>query len=423
MIIDLTIKNFRSIKEEQTFSFYAEKSLNHFKDNIAYPGDGNIGVLRSSGVYGANASGKSNMLLAFEALRFMVCQSGDLKDDDIIEPYEPFRLSKSTSNEPTLFEIEFFTLENIRFVYRIEFDSKEIKFESLDFYPSLKKANLFTRNGKKSWKDVKFGSTYKGGKKQYAFFSNNSYLSKAGNSADSPEIIRTVYNFFRKSVLHLNPDESYNLSKWKDDKVLVGKIARILMKVDTGITGIQFKENTDIDHFKFPSDIPDSLKNHIIKDLKKQAWFTHETEEGDVELFSESIESSGTRKLFNMLPLLMKTFDEGSVLILDELDQSYHSHLAELIIKLFNNPLINKNNSQLIFSTHNLNLMSPELFRRDQIWFSEKSKGATKFYSLDEYDKSTVKSNSPFGKWYEEGRFGAIPNIDINVIASILKGE
>jgi len=423
MIIDFTIRNFRSIKEEQTFSFYAEKSLNHLKNNIAYPNEGKIGVLRSSGIYGANASGKSNILLAFEALRFMICDSGDLKDGDVIEPHEPYRLSQDTRNKPTAFEVEFFTKESVRFVYKIEFDSKEIKFESLDFYPSIKKANIFIRDGNQSWKDVKFGSSFKGGKKQFAFFSNNSYLSKAGNSADAPDIIRTVYNFFRTNLLHLEPDESFNDNNWKNDTKLITKMARVLTKVDTGIIGIELIDNSKIEDLKFPSTIPDSLKKHIINDLKQQPWFNHETEDGDVESFSENLESSGTRKLFNMLPLLMRTFDQGSVLILDEIDQSYHSHLAELIIKLFNDPLINNNNSQLIFSTHNLNLMSPDIFRRDQIWFAEKLKGATTFYSLDEYDKDTVKSSSPFGKWYEEGRFGAIPNIDINAIANILKEE
>ncbi|MDO6487886.1 ATP-binding protein [Colwellia sp. 6_MG-2023] len=422
MIIDFTIQNFRSIKKEQTFSFYAQKSLNHHTDNIAYPDGGKIGVLRTSGIYGANASGKSNMLLAFEALRFMICRSGELKEGDIIEPHEPFRLSKETINAPTVFEIEFFTIENVRFIYKIEYNSTEIIFESLDFYPSIKKANIFTRYGGLSWKDVKFGSSFKGGKKQFAFFSNNSYLSKAGNSADAPDIIRTVYNFFRKNLLHLEPDENFHDNEWKNDAVLINKMAKILTKVDTGITGIELKENSQVKGLDFPSGIPESLKKRIISDLKLQPWFNHKTEDGDVELFSENMESSGTRKLFNMLPLLMKTFEKGSVLILDEIDQSYHSHLAELIIKLFNNPLINRNNAQLIFSTHNLNLMSPQIFRRDQIWFAEKLKGATTFYSLDQYDKDIVKSNSPFGKWYEEGRFGAIPNIDIKTIANILKG-
>ena len=116
MIIDFTIKNFRSIKDEQTFSFYAEKSPDHFKDNIAYPSNGKIGVLRTSGIYGANASGKSNVLLAFESLRYIVTYSGDLKEDDLIEEYEPYRLSQKTINEPVSFEMEFFSDEDVRFI-------------------------------------------------------------------------------------------------------------------------------------------------------------------------------------------------------------------------------------------------------------------------------------------------------------------
>jgi AAA15 family ATPase/GTPase len=93
--------------------------------------------------------------------------------------------------------------------------------------------------------------------------------------------------------------------------------------------------------------------------------------------------------------------------------------MAELIIKLFNDPRVNKHNAQLIFSTHNINLMTPELLRRDQIWFTEKQQGATKFYSLDDFDKKKVKPQSPFNQWYAEGRFGAIPNINYQGIVEL----
>jgi len=132
------------------------------------------------------------------------------------------------------------------------------------------------------------------------------------------------------------------------------------------------------------------------------------------------MESAGTIKLFKMLPILIDAFEDGGVLLLDELDNSFHPHLAELVIKLFNDPNVNKNNAQLIFSTHNINLMSPELLRRDQIWLTEKTNGATLFYSLDEFDKNSVKMDSPFDKWYGDGRFGAIPSIDIEAISKII---
>ena len=104
---------------------------------------------------------------------------------------------------------------------------------------------------------------------------------------------------------------------------------------------------------------------------------------------------------------------------MDELDNSMHPFMAELIIKLFNDSRINKGNAQLIFSTHNINLMSSELLRRDQIWFTEKQDGMTKFYSLDDFDKKKVKPRSPFNQWYAEGRFGAVPAINYQGIVEL----
>ena len=108
----------------------------------------------------------------------------------------------------------------------------------------------FYRDGKKSWEDVKFGSHYKGGKKRFAFFENNSYLSKAGNSADSPQIIRSVYNYFRRNIFHLGSEERVHILDWKDNPEIVEAISTILCKVDTGISGIEFEDNKNLDNLK-----------------------------------------------------------------------------------------------------------------------------------------------------------------------------
>jgi len=419
MIIDFTISNFRSIRQKQTFSLHAESSSNHLSNNVATPGNGNIKVLRTAGIYGANASGKSNLLLAFEALKYIVCSSGDLKDGDSIPCYEPFILSNTTKNSPIEFEIEFFNSNQIRFIYSVAFDAKRIVSESLGFYPTRSKANLFKREEDDNWDDVTFGAHYKGGKRKFAFFDNNSYLSKAGNSADAPELIRSIYNYFRSGIFHLGVNERLGMTAWKDDQKLVDSFASILSKVDTGISGISFKEQ-DISNLKIPSEFPESLKKKILDSERKKTVFLHEGESGLQEEFTDEMESAGTMKLYSMLPMLIEAFDDGGVLLLDELDNSFHPHLAEFIIKLFNSPKVNKNNAQLIFSTHNINLMNPELLRRDQIWLTEKRKGETLLSSLDDFDKNSVKMDSPFSKWYSDGRFGAIPSIDLEAVSKII---
>lgn len=419
MIVDFTITNFRSIREQQTFSLLAESASNHLSGNVVRPDKGKIGVLRSAGVYGANASGKSNLLLAFWALRYLVCHSGDLKDGDSIPCYEPYLLSESTKNAPIEFEIELFSKDCLRYIYNVSFDSKRIISESLDFYPSKNKANIFKRDDGNTWEEVTFGSLYKGGRKRLAFFDNNTYISKAGNSADAPEMIRSIFNYFRSDIFHLHADERVQMPLWRENTSLVNSVAAILSKVDTGIYGIGFRD-IDTSKIEFPNGTPEHIRKKIIESERKETFFLHKGENGIKAEFSEDIESAGTRKLFNILPLLIDAITDGGTLILDELDNSFHPHIAELVIKLFNNPDVNRKNAQLIFSTHNVNLMSHDLLRRDQIWLTEKKDGETTFSSLDDFDKSIVKMDSPFRKWYVEGRFGAIPSIDIISISKLI---
>lgn len=424
MIIDFTISNFRSIRDEQTFSLYAENPGSHLLDNISYPNGTRVGVLKSAGVYGANASGKSNLLLAFEALQYLVRASGRFKDGNPIKCYEPFRLSESTRTAPVRFEVEFFTPDHTRYIYKIVFDRHRIVEEQLSFYPSAKAALVFDRTEGDTWETFKLGSLFKGGKKRIPFFGNNAYLSKAGDSADAPEMIRKVYNYFRNDVLRLGLNEEVRFDGWFEDKTVCNKVSELLTFVDTGISGVVVKEkDVDLDAVELPDNLPKSIKASILRDMKRSFHFIHQTEANETELFDLRMESAGTQKLFRLAPLFVDALENGKVLIIDELDNSLHPFIVELIIRLFNDPEVNPGNAQLIFSTHNISLMSSEHFRRDQIWLTEKKQGSTRFFSLSEFDKKKVKPQSPFNRWYAEGRFGAIPKIDYRSIVNVLKSD
>lgn len=424
MIIDFTVTNFRSIKNEQIFSLYVPALGEHLSENVSYPIDNKIGVLKSAGFYGANASGKSNLLQAFYALQYMIKSSGDLKEGDNIPCYEPYLLAEETKSAPVHFEIEFcipHTEKTLRYRYCVAFIASKIVDESLVFYPSTQKAIIFEREADDTWQTIKFGSLYKGGKKRLPFFANNAYLAKAGDSADTPTMIRDVYNYFRKDLIHLGIHEMPHQLNWLEDKQLVNKVASLLSLVDTGISSLEIQENSDIDEIKMKlfDNLPEDIKSQILKDQKYKASFLHLSETGDNEIFEEEQESSGTQKLFKLAPLIFEILSKGGVLIMDELDNSMHPFMAELIIKLFNDPHVNKSNAQLIFSTHNINLMSAELLRRDQIWLVEKQQGASRFFSVDDFDKKKVKPQSPFNQWYAEGRFGAIPAINYQGIVNL----
>ncbi len=421
MIIDFTIQNFRSLKIEQTLSLHVANAGQHLAQHVAYPAGDKIGVLRSTGIYGANASGKSNILRAFEALGFIACGSGDLKDGAEIPCYEPYRLSSTTKESPVKFEIEFFNTDNIRYFYSVSFTQDEIVEEILDYYPSRQKANLFTRKQDDTWETISFGGRYKGGTKRIPFFKNNSYLSKAGENAGASDLIRSVYKYLASNLGVLSPGQKVFHADLFLNGPMVAQTAKFLSYVDTGISDIKtrIKEAT-ISAAKLEK-IPETMRKFLEAIDTEEFLFSHSSEDGLVELFEEEMESAGTQKLFNIIPMLMTAFENGEVLILDEIDHSLHPHIAEMVIKLFNDPTINTNHAQLIFSTHNTSLMSPDNLRRDQIWFTQKNAGATLLYSLDQYDKSKVKTNSPFPAWYNDGRFGAVPIIAYLSIGNLVR--
>ncbi|SSL35618.1 AAA family ATPase [Klebsiella pneumoniae] len=423
MFVYLTIENFRSVKEKSTLNLSASGSSNHLTTHI-YKNDGmNVGTLMSAGIYGANASGKSNVLMAFEAIKFIATDSGDLKEGKRIPCYEPYALSSATNEAPVKFEAEFYSVEGNRFSYEVAFIKNRILFESLDYYPSRVKANLFTRDESDTWETIKFGGHYKGGIKKIPFFPNNSYLAKAGNNAASPDIIKEAYNFFRKGIRHIGLNEKIRISSFGEREDVVNETAKVLCMVDTGVSGISVREVEAEIPIKMDEEIPQEIKEIIEEDYKYRYMFSHPTDEGGSVSFPMGRESEGTQKLFEIIPLIRSAFNDSMVVIVDELDNSLHPHIADLIVKLFNDPDVNKKGSQLVFSTHNMQLMAPEKMRRDQIWFCEKNKGTSSLYSLDDFDKKKIKTTTPYAAWYDEGRFGGVPDINYLKVASFISGD
>jgi hypothetical protein len=424
MIVDFTVSNFRSIKEAQTLSFYAQRKTEHLADNIHYPAEAKIGVLTSAGIYGANASGKSNFLLALKALSELVSESGDLKDGESIDAYEPYRLSQQTKDTPTQFELEF-VLNGERYLYKVSFDKTRIHYEYLGFYPQGKTrsvmAKLFERNDADSWKDIAFGSLFTGGTKRYPLFANNLYLSKAGNSADSPQRIRDVYQYLRSALVFKDVRRLRADPKWKNNGGIVKTISALLSVVDVGINAMVIRKQDNSDFLNnLPTDLPEPIKAKILEDVNNLPFFEHVNESGDSEYFEESIESTGTQYLVHTLPLLIGVLKQGKILIWDEIESSLHPHVAELIIKLFNDPSVNVNHAQLVFTTHNMALMSQHTMRKDQLWLTEKHQGVTSISSLEDFSEDSLKSNSPFAKWYDEGRLGGIPALDYGIVRDLM---
>lgn len=419
MIVDFTVENFRSIKQEQVFSLHAEQKLNLHPGNISYVSD-DIGLLKTAAIYGANASGKTNLLLAIEALKTLIVESGDLKDGDVISAYEPYLLSKETIGQPSNFEIEFYVNKE-RYYYQVKYDAHNILFEKLDHFKTVKPSNIFTRNSSEDWRGVKFGDSYKGGKKQFAFFSNNTYLSKAGNSPEAPEFIRDIYQYFRRNIIVKLMHESIGVWGWDEDSKVKHVATQFLNKADFGISKFDIEIGDFPKGVELPADLPSDLREKFISELSKKEVFYHASDWGMAVPFDRALESSGTLRLFDLIPGITMVLSVGATLLVDEIESSLHPHVAELVIKLFNDPIVNVNNAQLIYTTHNLSLMSQKFLRKDQVFLSIKSvRKGTEYFCLEEFDGS-LKDSSPFAKWYDEGRLGGTPEIHYRSISEAIR--
>ena len=425
MILNIELKNYRSFKNGLKFSLIAEssktKEQNVFVQQLA-KGEESVRLLKTAMLFGANASGKSNLLRAiFEISRFIGKYKP--KAGERIPVYDPFRFATETSDAPVEFIIDFAGKDEIKYSYKIEFNKKNVIREELFYYPNKKETILFTRVVPESPDAIihigKLGTSLKNNK-DIEVFHNQALLSKFGE--DTPnELITPIYIYMTQidvvnacNTRMLTQIFNETRSKLATDSVLLQKMNELLSFADTGLNGVFIKELTE-DQFKLPSDIPSDIKTQFVKDNKYFMTSQHSLfENNELKRTDEPLpfqeESKGTNTIFALGGRILQALENGEILFVDEIDTNLHPYLSKLLVTLFQSPHINKNNAQLIFTSHNPTLLDRTLFRRDQIWFTEKDEfGVSDLYSLQDF--SDVREDTPFDKWYLAGKFGGIPNI------------
>lgn len=419
MLLEFRVKNFRSIKDWQSFSMLAENKVKEHSETVIEKAGFNF--LSSAIVYGRNASGKSNLLQAFIAFQVQVLRSAELKLDEPTISYQPYRLDQNAKNESIEFLIDFIADNKLRYVYSVGFSEHEIEYEKLIFYPKSKPAVLFNRIKNQK---VVYGEYLTGPKKEIEelLYPNQLFLSKVGTVKNDQLMI--PFSYFSGSMLV----STFHDTSFDDSLIqLTGKqlvnsesasyqknIDTLMRFADTGIDRIDVLEE-EFDESSLPDDMPKESKEEITSRYKYQIRTIHKTENhqnGSKEVeFKLRDESTGTKKLFLVGSMILEVLEEGLIFVIDELDKSLHPKLTRALIKLFHSKKTNPNNAQLIFATHDVSLLDPDLFRRDQVWFAEKEQaGDSHYYALT--DIPGVRANTPYEKWYMSGRFGATPSIN-----------
>lgn len=419
MLIQFTVGNFLSFNQKCTLSLEA-KGIAELKSNIiTFNGDK---ILRSSVIYGANSSGKSNLIKALERMREIVLNSVRLNDSDELD-YSPFLLSLESENQPTFFEIVFWQ-ESIKYRYGFEYNLNEIVSEWLFTGKSEKTEKpLFIRTSD----GIGITEKFKEGKDNESKTNSNrlfiSLVAQLGGNV-SKKVIAFFVSYNVLSGLEHNDYTGFTMRMLHKNLNGCNESLELYQKLKLGFKEINAIEY-DFNSSEIPDSIPAKLKSKLIKDLVGKKGISLKTihnkfdKKGkivdSVVFDKERNESEGTNKIIDLSGPIFDTLKLGKALIIDELDAKLHPLITIRIVELFNSPDSNPNNAQLIFATHDTNLLGEELFRRDQIWFTEKDElEQTDLYSLYEFnlpDGSKVRNDSNIVKNYVRGRYGAIPFI------------
>lgn len=402
MILEFSVKNFLSFKEKVTFSMIAN-SNKELNDN--YVEIGGNKVLKSAAVYGANASGKSN-LFKILTLVVLMLRSSNSVDINAKLPLIPFKLDKGSVNKPSEFEIKFI-LNETRYVYGFIADKDKIYDEYLYYYPNGRETKIFDRTNINEYsytqKDEKILREIEAKNAQNKFF-----LATATNW--NFDKTKAAYNFLTNGIgtcnnLEILKNMSYKMYETNPD-YLKDFAIDFLQKADFNI------EDYQISQIDVPGEFLTAIPEFITKTLPDkpkayQVLFKHKNSDNYLSIDEESL---GTQMIFAFIPFLADSLKNKKVLIIDELDKSLHPFLVQYIVEIFNDAEINKNGSQLIFNTHDTNLLDLNILRRDQIWFTEKNSetGESDLYSLSDF---SVRKQENVEKGYMLGRYGAVPFI------------
>lgn len=418
MLLEFRVKNFLSIKDEVCLDLNAT--------NITDFGDTNLiqteryKVLKGAVIYGANSSGKSNLIKAMSTMRRIVFQSFEKSSTSILD-IQPFLLDTVSEKEPSFFEVTFL-LNNIKYRYGFEITNSKVKAEWLMETKIKAEKYLFVREDD----GIDVNPQYNEAKDLEEKTRDNAlFLAVIDqfNGKLAKQIMIWFDNFITISGL------SHERYKTVTFEMLAKEKSKLLLQsfyndLDLGFDNVEIKKE-DFQTSHIPGDMPEPIVKQILSDLEGKKVVDVKTLHKkrdpsndnliDVEFDMRSQESSGTNKVFNISGPIFEVLTDGGVLVIDELDASLHPLLTLSITRLFNSTEHNPQNAQLIFTTHDTNLFSYGKFRRDQIYFIEKDKNnSSDLYSLVEYKGDggiTVRKDRKFEKDYIQGRYGAIPFI------------
>lgn len=416
MLIELNVANFRSFRQTQRLQMTAGPSSDLREQNsFAPPVPGLPCLLRSAVIYGPNASGKSNLIMALFFMKQFVLSSAKGQEGEPIA-ITPFLFNQEGTTKPSEFEV-IFVVDGVRYQYGFAANQERVTNEWLLAYPQGRSQRWFERvyNPDTRQDDWYFGSKFSGRKKiwQEATRSNALFLSAAIQLNN--EQLKPVFYWFHHLVIIRHQDFLSPMFSMLQCRTEQGRnrILEFMNTADLSIDGIKC-ESREFSEDELPEAMPQDLKNKILNDMQGKksisVTFGHQISGTDqMAWLPLAEESDGTRKLFAYAGPWIDGLSQGRVFFVDELDNSLHPYMVRFLLRLMHNADTNKNNAQLIFTTHDTSILDQKIMRRDQIWFMEKDKqNASSLYPLSDF---RPRKNEALAKGYLQGRYGALPYI------------
>lgn len=432
MLIEFRFKNYRSFRDEATLSMEAT-GLSSFK-NCLIPLTSTVKLLPACAIYGKNGGGKSNVIRAFWLAVQFIRNAQRTQHERAVIPVNPFALNDYSKDEPTEFDFVY-TSNGIKYWYGFSATREKIFSEYLYHAPKGQKALIFSRTAQEfSFTEEKTKRSMIG----EMVAENQLFFSVACTMNDAPCV--AAMRWFRDQVYFSRDysDIPRQLLEYSEDKNMLKAISDYAKAADLGIQDMQFefdsKELKDDD--SLPNDIPDGIKTALVQfmhvlsetsnngevrlkmgEVTAKASHLGQTKDGKKTsyLIDLADESDGTRKLMALAPAIESALRTGGILLVDELERELHPKLVNYIIAKFQSKVTNPNGAQIVFTTHNTELMNLELLRKDQLYFVDKQDkdGASELYSISEFATRTTDN---IRKGYLVGKYGATPDIEIEEV-------
>lgn len=414
MLVEFSVKNFRSLRDEQTLSFVSSTDRAHEATHTIETGVRSVPRLNRVGiVYGANASGKSNLVFALATMRNLVLQSTSMLDAVRAEQFTPYRLERKSADEPTEFEIVVL-LDGVRYQYGFSYDAQRIRDEWLIVYKTGKGQSWFDRR----WKDTAgehewatFSSHFTGPKETWRQATRPGALFLTTAIQLNNEQLKPLWNWFMEGLAIVD------WMNWRgigltvqrlDDPEFKKKVLKLLRAADLHIADIEVESQPGHQvAFRLESGKPPEISANpqdvpVVK-------YVHKLEDEDPVSFDGRYESAGTQRLLSYIGPLLDAIEGGKFLVVDEFDSSLHPMVVRFVLGLFHDPAFSKKGAQLWMTTHDTSMLDTELVRRDQVWFVDKDeRQASRLTPLTDF---SPRKGEALEKGYLRARYGGVPFI------------